>query len=212
MSELKLSNVGWTSESTFVKPSPFSKEKLDELVLTALDVLKADGLSSDGFIFQNADILFNYALRFVLPNGTQVEMTGKHVSVVIQNSGENVRLLTDRVEKLYSLFLNRSFSNHAIRLVAHGSFIGGDPKVKDLSAFQDVTRGIEFLGKIAHIRVSDWADAIRFEVDRSLVPQQDIFMDWRSSFAGDLSREVLAQVLEKFYQTAQISELNVSPL
>ena len=69
-----------TIGSSFVQTRPFSKDRLDQIAVRALDEFKPNGLQPEHIGLRTVDILFGYELNFSLFGGSATfQLTGAQI-------------------------------------------------------------------------------------------------------------------------------------
>src|SRR5271165_3608104 len=171
MIELTTKLIGVSIDSSFIQPSPFSKERLDQIGLRALDLFKANGLKPEHIGLRTVDVLFGYELNFSLFGGSATfQLTGARLILNFKNivNRDALQTAAEAISKAHSLFEKTDFLEHAIGVVAHTSFRNEQQQKNATASMEDPARQIEFLGRLAHFRIPEWSEAIRLQIDRSL--------------------------------------------
>jgi hypothetical protein len=211
MVELKTKVIGLTIDSSFVQAMPFSKERLDQIGLRALDSFKNVGLRPEQIGLRTADVLFGYELHFSLFGGNAAfRLTGTRVVLNFQNiqSRAGLQSVVETASRAHSLLQETDFLEHAIGVVAHMSFRDEQGHKNAIDVLEDPARNIEFLGRLAHFRIDEWPEVIRIEVDRSLFVSPGLFMAWNSKWRGKVDSETLLQAAKAFEITANRLDFN----
>ena len=213
MIELTTKLIGVSINSSFVQTRPFSKERLDQIGLRALDLFKPNGLQPEQISLRTVDVLFGYELNFNLFGGSATfRLTGAHLILNFQNilNSDALRIIAETASRAHSLFDETEFLEHAINAAAHLSF-RNEQEQKNASAFmQDPSRQIEFLGRLAHFRIPEWTQTIRLEIDRSIFFPPGLFMTWNSSWRGKLDLDTLTQAAKAFEIAANRLDFNIA--
>jgi len=210
--ELTTKLIGVSIDSSFIQPRPFSKERLDQIGLRALDSFKANGLQPEHIGLRTVDVLFGYELNFTLFGGsTTFRLTGAHLILNFQNilNRDALRIVAETASRAHSLFEETEFLEHAIGVAAHLSF-RDEQEEKNANGFmQDPVRQIEFLGRLAHFRIPEWQQTIRLEIDRSIFFPPGLFMSWNSRWRGKLDVDTLTQAAKAFEIAANRFDFNI---
>jgi hypothetical protein len=187
MIELTTQVIVVAIDSSFVQARPFSKEQLDQFCLRALDSFKDNGLRPEHIALRTADVLFGYELSFGLFGGSATfRLTSGHLILVFQNilNRDALKTVAETAARAHSLFNDTDFLEHTLGIVAHTSFRDEQQRKQASGALEDPKRQIEFLGRLAYLRTAEWAETIRFEVDRSIFFPPGLFLSWNSRWRG----------------------------
>jgi hypothetical protein len=199
MIELKAQVFGVAVESPFVEARPFSKDWLDKIAIRTLNGFKNYGLKPENIVLRNTDVLFGYELSFPLFGGSAtVALSATRFLLNFQNvtSRSAFGTVSETIVRAHALIEAAQFAEHMIRVIAHMPLFNQAEQIDKLMA--DPANQIEFGGKLVHVRIDDWAEAIRFEVDRSLLLQNALFLSWMTKFRGELNPDILSRAASAF--------------
>jgi len=212
MIELIAKAIGLIIDSPFGEARPFSKERLDEAGMGALKLFAANGLKPENIVLRTTDVLFGYELNFSLFSGSATfKLSSANLLLNFQNISlqQELELVSDAVVKAYSLFEESAFSHHSANMVAHLSFVDEKQRQGASLSLQDPSRDIEFLGRLAHLKISDWPWSIRLEIDQSNFFPPGLFMSWMSTWQGRVDTTTLRAVVQAFLVAATRFEFNI---
>ena len=204
MIELKAQVFGVAIESPFTEARPFSKDWLDKTAIGVLNAFKDYGLRPENVVLRNTDVLFGYELNFALFGGSATfALSGVRLLLNFQNvtSRSALQTVSETAIRAHAVFEGRLFSEHMIRVIAHMPPRDEADKIDTLMADSD--KQVEFVGRLLHMRVDEWEDSIRLEIDRSLLVQNAIFISWFSKYRGKLTSDTLARAGNAFQNAAR---------
>ena len=205
MIELATRVIAVTIESLFAQTRPFSKERLDQIGVRALDLFKANGLQPEHIGLRTVDVLFGYELNFSLFGGSATfQLTGARLTLNFKNiaTKDALQVAAETASRAHSLFEKTDFLEHAVAVVAHMSFRDEQQAKNGTASMVDSARQIEFLGHLAHFRIPEWSEAIRLQIDRSIFFPPGLFLSWNTVWRGQVDLEVLTQAAKAFEITA----------
>jgi hypothetical protein len=213
MIELTTQVIGVTIDSSFVQARPFSKERLDQFCLGALDSFKDNGLSPEHIALRTTDLLFGYELSFGLFGGyATFRLTSERLFLAFENvaNRDALKTVAETASKAHSLFEDTDFLEHTIRIAAHMLFRDEQQRKNASSVLEDRTRQIEFLGRLAHVRIPEWPETIRLEIDRSIFYPPGLFMSWNSKWRGKVDVETLSRAAKALELAANRLDFDIA--
>jgi hypothetical protein len=193
MTRLTAKVAGIVIESFFQEARPFSREYLTNLSVKALSSLSKYGVTPEGISLLRPEAFFGYEFGFPLFTGSGVfKLTAQTVNLVFNNiqNQADLDVVLQAINEIYGLLGSTMFQEHALTLHAHMDFADA-PDSKARSRFSDKSKQIEFLGVLAHLKVSEWDDPIRLTIDKSLFLPDGIFASLSSKYRGSINSEVL---------------------
>jgi hypothetical protein len=211
MTELTTRVIAVTIESLFAQTRPFSKERLDQIGLQALDLFKANGLQPEHIGLRTTDVLFGYELSFSLFGGSSTfQLTGSRLTLNFRNiaSKDALQVAAHTASGAHSMFEKTDFLEHAVAVVAHTSF-SDEQQEKNATAMMDPARQIEFLGHLAHFRIPEWSEVIRLQIDQSIFFPPGLFLSWNTLWRGQVDMDLLTQAAKAFEITANLFEFGI---
>lgn len=197
-------------DSSFALARPFSKDWLDQVATRALVTFRDRGLRPEQIVLRTTDVLFGYELGFSLFAGSAtLALSGAHLLLNFQNVTSRAALETvcETIARVHTLFDENLFSEHVLRAIAHMPLRNQTARIDELLA--DRAQQIEFLGKLAHVRVDGWEESIRFEADRSLIFPNAVFISWTSKWHGKLETDTLRRAAAAFESAAKKFDFSV---
>jgi hypothetical protein len=213
MIELTTQVIGVTIDSLFAQARPFSKERLDQFCLRALELFKDNGLKPEHIGLRTTDILFGYELNFGLFGGNATfRLTSERLILTFQNvvNRDALRTVAEAAGRVHSLFEDTDFLEHAIGIAAHMSFRDEQQRKNAGSVLKDPQRQIEFLGRLAHITIAQWPETIRLEIDRSIFYPPGLFMSWNSKWRGKVDIETLSMAAKALELAANRLDFDIA--
>ncbi|SRR5258708_34797102 len=204
MIELKAQVFGVAIESPLNEARPFSKDWLDKTAVGVLNSFKDYGLRPENVVLRNTDVLFGYELSFGLFGGSATfALSGVRLLLNFQNvtSRSALQTVSETAVQAHAVFEGSLFSEHMLRVIAHMPPRNEADKIDTLMA--DPDKQIEFAGSLVHLRVDEWEESIRLEIDRSLLLQNAIFISWFSKCRGKLNSDTLTRAGNAFENAAK---------
>jgi hypothetical protein len=177
---------GFSMESRFTKPRPFSQQRLDHLLARLIDSDNGLALRSDQIRLRQTDLAFDYELKASLlgGNGAFIHDAEKFwLSVSGGRTGADTRTLADTAKRfLWSC----EVSDKEVGSFNVNTHARADSKEKRDEFLQGFRMDDKIIGPgaLGYVRVTEWPEEVRFSLEPSIGVSDSLFLAWNTQFRG----------------------------
>ncbi len=195
----KLYSVSMTS--WFADVVPYAEASLPALAKKILLRFGGYGLRPLEIVQREGDRLFDYDLSFALFNrsGT-IRLTAEGVYASFQNAKDSndANLISDCLVGIGETLSDRRMREHRLEASVHASLSSTAERDNFLAGLGPADRGLQITGCILSTPAAGSFGEGRFLVDRSLVFQEAVFLDWAVQFPHSPNKELFAEATRIF--------------
>lgn len=215
MIETKITVFSIMLEVYFLRPRPFSKDKMDLLAEWLTDPLKGLGLRPDQVRVRHTDIIFDYELAASFYGGNASIVYNAEKAILSARGArtrQDAELLHSAAVKFAQFVASEENLPIGFSANAHATL----PTIKDRELYLDALRPhprVTNPGALGYINVEGWADTIRIAIEPSLSEAQSLFFTWQTTIEPSLewknTPEKLIGVIE---DVTSIFDIQFQPL
>jgi hypothetical protein len=205
---------GFSMESRFAKPRPFSQQRLDHLLARLIDADNGLALRTEQIHFRQFDLAFDYALRASLlgGNGAFVHDAEKFgISVSGGRTGADARTLAETAKRF---LWSSELSDKEVGMFSVNTHARADSKDKRddfLRGFKTDDR-IVGPGTLGYVRVTEWPEEVRFSIEPSVGVVDSLFLAWNTQFRGDSGFRSVEDLVKMLESVAEVFGVKFKPL
>ncbi len=206
MVDFKTKLLSVSFESFFKVPVVWRELRPEEVAKKCLDAYSGYGLKSNQIAQRIGDALYNYDLSFPLFNGVGTfKISSEKLEMQFQNliSDKDSEIVADCVVRMCETVTLPEVAFTTISASAHSLAESVDVLHSYLAKYSDPQKQIVLGGAIAYLRCQSWPEEIRLLVDRSLMFNEGLFLNWiTNANKGKLDHKDLKSLTEVFTEAA----------
>ena len=181
-------------EMLFPKAVPFRMAQIELFAENALERFREYGLAPLQIFQRDGNGLFDYDISFWLFNGNGLfRLTAEKLFVQIQNarSPNDLSIIKACLLKAVECLPKTEVRDNLVAVTNQSTFASKEERDKFLGQFADTKRGITYGGVVYYERIEAALNEFRFQIDRSAVYPEGIFLSWNGVVKAKLTEQTL---------------------
>lgn len=213
MIDLEIQIFSINVEIVFPEPRTFSKEQIDNVATWLTNSDKGFALRPDQVHLRITDTAFDYQLNAQLFNGNGFFALSAQKVVLGANNARG-RADGDLLVEVVNRFLRMFVGPRTTILFSantHGKLESASVRDDYLKRFRFDQR-ITGPGVVGYVRLNDWSEDIRIQVEPSLGVEDSLFLTWTTKFSSDDPEGISEKLIRILESVVEVYGLKLKPL
>lgn len=213
MTDLEIQIFSINVEVVFPEPRTFSKEQIDNIATWLTNSEKGLALRPDQVHLRTMDVAFDYQLNAQLFNGSGFFALNSQKAILGANNARgraDGSLLVEVVNRFLRMFVGAR-TTILFSANTHGKLESASVRDDYLKRFRFDQR-ITGPGVVGYVRLNDWPEDVRFQVEPSLGVEDSLFLTWATKVSTDDSEGISEKLIEIFESVVEVYGLKLKPL